>query len=205
MLGGMSIIVVACSVQKIYILFNNIILFLWRFKSKNFKDLNLWRQNLWRPKTYEKWLPGTVFILKLMRYLIGEFVSYLSSHHEFLIPIFYEISFHVNRHVSINYLEIYSKSEAVTRRCPVKKILLKKFTIFTGKHLRWTLFSHSLQIIKKKLQYSCFSVNFSRNLKPAFLQNTCEILYLSTWKGSSIASEIHWLCGIWTFKRRSFI
>ena len=78
MLGGMSIIVVACSVQKIYILFNNIILFLWRFKSKNFKDLNLWRQNLWRPKTYEKWLPGTVFILKLMRYLIGEFVSYLS-------------------------------------------------------------------------------------------------------------------------------
>ena len=52
------------------------------------------------------------------------------------------------------------------QRCSLKKVFLKNFTKFTGKHLYWSLFFNkdsrlsSASLLKKKLQQSCFPVNF---------------------------------------------
>ena len=52
--------------------------------------------------------------------------------------------------------------------------VLNKFTIFTGKHLCWSLFlKRHCSFVKETLQYSCFPMNIAKYLKEKlFLQNT---------------------------------
>ena len=58
-----------------------------------------------------------------------------------------------------------------------KKDVLKNFSIFTGKHLCWSLLLNKWQVfrsaalLKKRLQHSCFPVNIAKFLRTAFLQN----------------------------------
>ena len=53
-----------------------------------------------------------------------------------------------------------------------KKVVLKYFAIFTGKHLCWSLF-----ITKKKiLQRRCFSVNIAKFFRIPIFKNICERL-----------------------------
>ena len=66
-----------------------------------------------------------------------------------------------------------------------KKAVLKNFSIFTGKHLCWSLFSIKLQacnfiyiFIKKRLRYRCFPVNITNFLRPPILKNICKRLLL---------------------------
>ena len=61
-----------------------------------------------------------------------------------------------------------------------KKVVLKSFTKFTGKHLCQILFLIELQasglrsasLLKKIVWYRCFPVNFAKFSRTAFLQNT---------------------------------
>ena len=61
-----------------------------------------------------------------------------------------------------------------------KKVVLKSFTKFTGKHLCQILFLIKLQasglrsasLLKKIVWYRCFPVNFAKFSRTAFLQNT---------------------------------
>ena len=55
--------------------------------------------------------------------------------------------------------------------------VLRSFANFTGKHLCWSPFlknsqAGGLQLHKKRLQHSCFPVQFAKLLKTLFLQNT---------------------------------
>ena len=50
---------------------------------------------------------------------------------------------------------LYQTEKNSHRRCSIKKAVLKNFTIFTGKHLCWSLF---FNFIKKRLQRRCFTV-----------------------------------------------
>ena len=60
----------------------------------------------------------------------------------------------------------------------VKKGVLKSFTIFTGKHLLWTL---AFNFIKKTLQHRCFPVNTANFLRTSILKNIWEGLLLDNW------------------------
>ena len=58
-----------------------------------------------------------------------------------------------------------------------KIVVLKNFTIFTGKHLRWILFLITLQaqacnFVKKRLQRRCFPVNIGKFSRATFSQIT---------------------------------
>ena len=53
-----------------------------------------------------------------------------------------------------------------------KKVVLKYFAIFTGKHLCWSLFITK----KKRLQRRCFSVNIAKFLRIPIFKNICERL-----------------------------
>ena len=44
--------------------------------------------------------------------------------------------------------------------------VIKKFAIFTGKHLCWRLFL--INFVKRRLQHRCFAVNISKFLRTAF-------------------------------------
>ena len=71
------------------------------------------------------------------------------------------------------------------RRCSVKKVLLKNFTKFTGKHLYQSLFFNKVAglrpatLLKKRLWHRCFPVNFVKFLRTSFLHNTSGRLFLS--------------------------
>ena len=58
------------------------------------------------------------------------------------------------------------------RRCSIKKAVIKNFGIFTGKHLK------TCNLIKKRLQHKCFSVNIAKFLKAPILKNIWERLLL---------------------------
>ena len=63
------------------------------------------------------------------------------------------------------------------QRCPIKKVVLKNFATFVGKHLCWSLFLIKLQacnFIKKRLQHRDFPVNIAKFLRTPFLQNICQ-------------------------------
>ena len=52
--------------------------------------------------------------------------------------------------------------------------VLKKFVIFTGKHLCWSLFLTTLQACKfteKRLQHWCFTLHVGKFLRTPFLKN----------------------------------
>ena len=53
------------------------------------------------------------------------------------------------------------------RRCSLKKTVRKHFEIFTGKHLRQSIFL--INFIKKELQDMCFPVNIARFLRASIL------------------------------------
>ena len=68
-------------------------------------------------------------------------------------------------------------SEAVVRRCSIKKVFLEVSQKFTGKHLCQRLFLMKSQtwpatLLKKGLWHKCFPVNFARFLSTPFLQNS---------------------------------
>ena len=65
-------------------------------------------------------------------------------------------------------------------RCSKQNAVLKKFAIFSGKQLQWSLFFSKVvdlqgcNSIKKRLQHRCFSVKFAKFLRITFfLQSTC--------------------------------
>ena len=63
-----------------------------------------------------------------------------------------------------------------------EKGVLKNFTIFTRKHLCWSLFLITLQacnLLKKRLQHRCFLVNIAKFLRTPILKNICKRLLLS--------------------------
>ena len=65
-----------------------------------------------------------------------------------------------------------------------KKGDIQKFGKFTGKHLRWNLFYNKFAglrpatLLKKRLRYGFFSVNFAKPLRTPFLHNTSRRLLL---------------------------
>ena len=58
-------------------------------------------------------------------------------------------------------------------RCSIKKVVLKKFAIFTGKHLCWSSLFNT-----KRLQDRCFPVNIAKFLRALMLKNLRERLIL---------------------------
>ena len=70
------------------------------------------------------------------------------------------------------------------QRCSLKKVFLKNFTKFSGRHLCWSLFFNkvsgmrSTTLLKERLQQRCFPVNFVKFLRTPFLQNTSRQLLL---------------------------
>ena len=75
-------------------------------------------------------------------------------------------------------------AQAATRRCSMKKVVLKNFAISTGNHLCWSLFFNKIasrqacNFTKKRLQQRCFLMNMVKFLKTAILKNICEWLLL---------------------------
>ena len=87
---------------------------------------------------------------------------------------------HINKSIFTDCSEhVYARWGLTTSRrsyqmCSIKKTILKNFLIFTGKHLRWSLFN------KKRLQHRCFPVNIKKFFRTAFLKNICERLLLNS-------------------------
>ena len=73
----------------------------------------------------------------------------------------------------------------LSRRCSVKRGVLRNFAKFTGKNLCQKLFFNKIAglrhaaSVKKSLCHGCFPVNFPRFLRTPFLQNTSGRLLLS--------------------------
>ena len=60
-----------------------------------------------------------------------------------------------------------------------KKGFLRHFAKFIGKLLCWSLFFHKVVgRLEKRLQHSCFSVNFTRFFRTTILYSICERLLL---------------------------
>ena len=58
-------------------------------------------------------------------------------------------------------------------------VLSKKITIFTGKHLCYSLFLKLFfNFIKQRLQHRCFPVKFTKCLRTPILKKICERLLL---------------------------
>ena len=67
------------------------------------------------------------------------------------------------------------------RRCSVRKGVLWNLAKFTGKHLCQSLFFNKVKpatLLKKRLWYKCFPVNFAKFLRTYFSQNTSGRLLL---------------------------
>ena len=63
--------------------------------------------------------------------------------------------------------------------------VLKSFTNFTGKQLRWSLFLITLQAWRSTcFQHWCFPVKLAKFLRPPILKNICEQLLLNITKFS---------------------
>ena len=73
---------------------------------------------------------------------------------------------------------------------------IKSYTIFTRKHLCWSLFFNKVtglrycNFIKKRLQHWFFSVNFAKFLTIPFLQNASGRLLLTTAQSDSYENLI---------------
>ena len=74
-------------------------------------------------------------------------------------------------------------SEQYNEQVFYKKVALKKFAIFTGTHLYWSpIFNKnadllSSNLIKKRIQHSCFPLNIAKFLRTPILKNVCERLF----------------------------
>ena len=89
-------------------------------------------------------------------------------------------------------------SRSSHRRCFVKKGVPKSITKFTGKHLCQCLFFNKVAglipatLLKKRLWYRCFPVNFVKFLKTRFLQNISGRLLLN--RGIIPSAQEHTKC-----------
>ena len=63
-------------------------------------------------------------------------------------------------------------SEAVVRRCSVKKVSLKNFTKFTGKHLCQSLFFNKVASLRPETLAQVFSREFCEIFKNTFFYRT---------------------------------
>ena len=69
-------------------------------------------------------------------------------------------------------------SRSSCRRCCVRKVVLRNFAKFTGKHLCQSLFLNEVAgfrpetLLKKRLWHRRFPVNFAKFLKTPFLKKT---------------------------------
>ena len=76
------------------------------------------------------------------------------------------------------------------QRCSMKKGVLRNLAKFTGKHLCRCLFFNKgaglrpATLLKRRLWYRCFPVNFAKFLRTPILQNTSGrlLLYLQSWQ-----------------------
>ena len=93
------------------------------------------------------------------------------------------------RQLYMNHLEIsaseLASAQAAIRGVLWKKVVLKNFAKFTGKHLCHSLFLIKQTVactlcsfIKRRLWHRCFPVNFGKSLRTPFLQNTSGQLLL---------------------------
>ena len=79
----------------------------------------------------------------------------------------------------------------------LQKAVLKSFSIFTEKHLCWSLFLNknaglqSWNFIKKRLQHRFFSVNIAKFLRTPVLKNICERLFerFPTWANNITSNK----------------
>ena len=84
-------------------------------------------------------------------------------------------------HFLFNNTSLYRSSH---QRCSMKKGVLRNFTKFPGKHLCQSLFFNKVAglrpatLLKRRLWYRCFPVNFVKFLRTRFLQNTSGPLLL---------------------------
>ena len=88
------------------------------------------------------------------------------------------------------------------RRCYVKKVVLKTFLNFTGKHLCWSIFFIKLHAFLesffnkvagrqncnfiKRLHHRCFPINIAKIWRASILKNICEQLLLKSPVSSSL-------------------
>ena len=98
-------------------------------------------------------------------------------------------------------LQIILSSHKISEKCNeqvfYRNAVLKKFAIFTGKHLYWSLsFNKSAglqycKFYKKRLQHRCFSLNIAKFLRTFILKNICQQLFerFPTWT-NNITSKI---------------
>ena len=72
----------------------------------------------------------------------------------------------------------------------MKKVVLKHFKIYTGRHLYWSLFLIKLQgfspvsLLKRDSNSSCFPVNIAKFLRTLVLKNISFRLFLQFFLGS---------------------
>ena len=80
-----------------------------------------------------------------------------------------------------SWIRLYRSSH---QRCSVRKVALKNFANFTGKHLCQSLFLNKVAdlrpatLLKKRLWLRCFRVNFAKFLRTPLLKNTSGRLLL---------------------------
>ena len=83
------------------------------------------------------------------------------------------------------------RTEAVVRRCSVKKDILRNFSKFTGKHLCQNLFCNKVAgpkpatLLKKRLWHRYFHLNFTKVLRTHLLKNTSGGCFWLFWSGVS--------------------
>ena len=80
-------------------------------------------------------------------------------------------------------LKKYLYCRSSHQRCSIEKGVLKNFAIFTGKHLRWSLFSIELQVqawrpatVFKETLTKDFSVNIAKILGTPIFKKICKQL-----------------------------
>ena len=80
-------------------------------------------------------------------------------------------------HGSLHFTSSFSSQKQPPEVMFYKKVVFKLFTIFTGKHLCWSLFQIKL-LAFKRLQHRCFPVNIANFLRTSILKNICKWLLL---------------------------
>ena len=111
--------------------------------------------------------------------------------------------------------------DAVVQRCSVKKVFFRNFAKFTGKQLcQILLFNNvaslrSATLLKKRLWYRCFPVNFVNFLRTFFIEHLwwllleCQLSFLSSKSAKSLNGTkcrkalVHNFCNNESFKNNS--
>ena len=100
----------------------------------------------------------------------------------YIIYIYIYTYTHIYTHI---YICIYIRNNRSShRRCSVRKVVLRNFAKFTGKHPCQSLFFDTVAglrpgtLIKKRLWYRYFPVNFAKFLRTPYLQNTSGRMFL---------------------------